>query len=141
MVPPVTETTGIDQFDNVRMGFRIMFYGGAAIMSLDLIIVAFCFKEEPKIAPSLAQHKKILQRRGVKNEESNADNEVSIHNAEECDLLQQSYFKQVLYCFKSVSFVFLNICYGVNTAVYYEIGTLLNIIVAAYFPVCLGLTE
>ncbi|VUZ38873.1 unnamed protein product, partial [Hymenolepis diminuta] len=70
----------------------------------------------------------------VKDEESNADNEISILTAEESDLLRKSYFKQVLYCFKIGSFVLLNICYGVNTAVYYEIGTLLNAIVAEYFP-------
>ncbi|KAM3182089.1 hypothetical protein ACTXT7_013104 [Hymenolepis weldensis] len=98
------------------------------------------YKEEPEIAPSRAQYRKILQRRGqlsnekVKDEESNADNEISILTAEESDLLRKSYFKHVLYCFKIVSFVFLNICYGVNTAVYYEIGTLLNAIVAEYFP-------
>ncbi|VUZ38872.1 unnamed protein product [Hymenolepis diminuta] len=42
MIPSVTETTGIDQFDNIRRGFRIMFYSGAAIMSLDFIIVTIC---------------------------------------------------------------------------------------------------
>uniref|UniRef100_A0A158REH1 MFS domain-containing protein n=1 Tax=Hydatigena taeniaeformis TaxID=6205 RepID=A0A158REH1_HYDTA len=142
MVPAVTNSTGVADFEDFRRGFRIMLYGGAAIMSIDLIFVAIFFKEEPAIAPSLAQYKRILQRRaqmtGDNQDEADFDSafepESSVLTLEESELVNQSYFHQVVHCFKSVSFILLNICYGVNTGVYYEIGTLLNSIVAEFFP-------
>ncbi|KAL5103047.1 Feline leukemia viru subgroup C receptor-related protein 2 [Taenia crassiceps] len=141
MVPSVTSSTSVADFEDFRRGFRIMLYGGAAIMTVDLALVAIFFREEPKIAPSLAQYKRILQRRaqlaGDKPDEADFgfDHESSsVLTAEETELVNQSYFHQVRYCFKCVSFILLNICYGVNTGVYYEIGTLLNSIVAEFFP-------
>ncbi|KAM7533162.1 hypothetical protein Aperf_G00000122740 [Anoplocephala perfoliata] len=142
MVPAVTDTTEIDQFETIRRGFRIMLYGGAAIITIDLIAVAIFFKEEPEIAPTRARYKRILQRRGQLpnaklndgNFDSNIEKAASIIAMGKSNPLQKSYFKQVCYCFKSASFVLLNICYGVNTGVYYEIGTLLNTIVSEFFP-------
>ncbi|CDS43539.1 feline leukemia virus subgroup C [Echinococcus multilocularis] len=142
MVPAVTSSTGVGDFEDFRKGFRIMFYGGAAIMSFDLLLVAIFFKEEPEIAPSRAQYKRILQRRaqlaGDKPDEADFasafDHESSVLTAEESVLVNQSYFHQVAHSFKCISFIYLNICYGVNTGVYYEIGTLLNSIVAEFFP-------
>ncbi|VDK36799.1 unnamed protein product [Taenia asiatica] len=121
MVPAVTSSTGVENFGDFRKGFRIMFYGGAAIMTVDLIIVAIFFREEPKIAPSLAQYKRILQRRaqmtGDKPDEAEFDSAFdhensSVLTAEETELVNQSYFRQVGHCFKCVSFILLNICYG-----------------------------
>ena len=42
IVPDVTDPTDESQFDVIRRGFRILLYGGAAIMTTDLIIVALC---------------------------------------------------------------------------------------------------
>ncbi len=46
MVPAVdpfnSSTYDISRFDEFQHGFRIMLYGGAAIMTLDLLIVIIC---------------------------------------------------------------------------------------------------
>uniref|UniRef100_A0A5K3FP62 MFS domain-containing protein n=2 Tax=Mesocestoides corti TaxID=53468 RepID=A0A5K3FP62_MESCO len=146
MVPSVdfsTPATFDSQFDSLKRGFRILFYGGAAIMTLDLLLVTAFFRKEPKIAPSRAQYKRILQRRGQlagdhpTGDEVNSDSQQEVSDkitSEVSELAKQSYFHQIKFSFKSLSFIWLNICYGVNTGVYYEIGTLLSVILLEYFP-------
>ena len=43
-----------------------------------------------------------------------SDPDISVMTEKETQVTNQSYFRQVVYCFKSVSFVLLSICYGEN---------------------------
>ncbi|KAM7534082.1 hypothetical protein Aperf_G00000107107 [Anoplocephala perfoliata] len=103
--PPlmIPDPTYSNNFEDFRRGFRILLYGGAAIMLTAFIAVVIFFKEEPKAPPSRAQFKRILQREGVALDDVQGELKT-----------------------QPVS--------GVNTGVYYEIGTLLNAIVSEFFP-------
>lgn len=81
-------------FDVLRRGYRILLYGGAGVITLDLLFIVLCrlnptvlfhvwqtilysfftnalvFKEEPEIAPSLAQHKRIMQKHSLEKKVS-----------------------------------------------------------------------
>ncbi|VDD83781.1 unnamed protein product [Mesocestoides corti] len=173
MVPSVdfsTPATFDSQFDSLKRGFRILFYGGAAIMTLDLLLVTAFFRKEPKIAPSRAQYKRILQRRGQlagdhpTGDEVNSDSQGAlfvlsfqskksvIKSHQKCQNWQNkaTSTKSSLVSKASVSsgstsatpiegflknaFAFSFSSQGVNTGVYYEIGTLLSVILLEYFP-------
>ncbi|KAM7540161.1 hypothetical protein Aperf_G00000027829 [Anoplocephala perfoliata] len=139
MVPDPSNT---NSFEDFRHGFRILLYGGAAIMLISFIIVAIFFKEEPKAPPSRAQFKRIMQREGIVPNDAEgelkalpaSDVDSSILNSEVTYAMKKNFFLQITHCLKNINFVFLTICYGVNTGVYYEIGTLLNPVISEFFP-------
>ncbi|VDO06162.1 unnamed protein product [Rodentolepis nana] len=97
------------------------------------------FKERPKTPPSRAQLKRVPQFEMV----DTGDAKLSSYSNSDIDnpdvttevaVMKRNFFHQVFCCFKNLSFVLLMICYGVNTGVYYEIGTLLSPMVTNFFP-------
>ncbi|ELT91732.1 hypothetical protein CAPTEDRAFT_119493 [Capitella teleta] len=99
-----------DDLDFIGKRLSIMFYGGAAFMTLLFIIVFFVFKNGPPVPPSQAQA-------------------CAVEHA-----AQEDYSASLLRLIRHKGFIILMITYGANTGSYYAIGTLLNPIVLNYFP-------
>ncbi|BHF81537.1 Feline leukemia virus subgroup C receptor-related protein 2 [Sparganum proliferum] len=145
----------VDTFAAVKRGFQNLFYGGAVVITVDLLLIIIFYKEQPDQAPSRAQFARQQQRAmttrfyskgdidGGRSENSlsispsphfcsSSLNNVSIITA--FDPEDTGYKAALVGLLKNCSFGLLNICYGVNTAVYYASGTLLNVILLAHYP-------
>ena len=96
-----------------------------ATLSAISFILAFVFvKDQPDKPPSLAQLeiRNIMTRYEASNEKKQSDIRLFINSLS--NLL------------KNLNFDLILISYGINTGVYYAIGTLLNQIVSEFHHVC-----
>nr|VZI46163.1 unnamed protein product [Spirometra erinaceieuropaei] len=145
----------VDTFAAIRRGFQELFYGGAIVITIDLLLIIVFYKEQPEQAPSRAQYARQQQKAKAALFDSKDDNDkgrsennlsiapsptycpsslnnVSIITA--FDPVDTGYKAALVGLLKNCSFGLLNICYGVNTAVFYASGALLNVILLAYYP-------
>ncbi|BHF81551.1 Feline leukemia virus subgroup C receptor-related protein 2 [Sparganum proliferum] len=83
IVPPLesfakknTTQQASDMFAEVRRGFQYLLYGGAVVITIDLLLILIFYKERPKKAPSRAQYARLLwlqQAGGMAQFDSNGD--------------------------------------------------------------------
>ncbi|XP_025098967.1 feline leukemia virus subgroup C receptor-related protein 2-like isoform X2 [Pomacea canaliculata] len=109
LIPPIIVPNS-DSLDEIAENLNGMFYGGATICTIILLLMMCLFQSKPQHAPSKAQ---LLRRKTP---------------------VSANYYKSILRLMQSPSFVLLTISYGLITGCYYAFSTLLNFIVLTYFP-------
>ncbi|BHF81553.1 Feline leukemia virus subgroup C receptor-related protein 2 [Sparganum proliferum] len=163
IVPPLesfakknTTQQASDMFVEVRRGFQYLLYGGAVVITIDLLLILIFYKERPKKAPSRAQYARLLwlqQGGGLAQIDSNGDMAVersetpqgspsrsaspspsNVNAISDISPEAPGYKAAIVQLLKNCSFDLLNICYGVNIAVYFAVGTLLNVILLVHYP-------
>ncbi|BHF81538.1 Feline leukemia virus subgroup C receptor-related protein 2 [Sparganum proliferum] len=144
-------------FADFKRGFQYLLYGGAIIITVDLLLILIFFRNQPKHAPSRAQYARLMRLKQAAGADQfaskgDADRERSEKDLSRCSSPVSSlsvgslttatvfgpegggYMATFLKLFKNCSFDLLNICYGVNTGVYHTISTLLSVILLVHYP-------
>ncbi|KAL7055852.1 hypothetical protein AAHC03_022534 [Spirometra sp. Aus1] len=145
-------------FADFKRGFQYLLYGGAIIITVDLLLILIFFRNQPKHAPSRAQYARLLRKKQAAGADQFASKGDAEKERSEKDLSRSSspvsslsvgsltttatvfgpegggYKATFLKLFKNCSFDLLNICYGVNTGVYHTISTLLSVILLVHYP-------
>lgn len=109
LVPPIIVPNSPD-LSQIGHDLTVMFYAGACICTLLLLLMLLVFQSRPPHAPSRAQLLMMKSRP------------------------QEMYLSSLVRLLKSVDFLLLMISYGLNAGSYYAISTLLNAMVLHYFP-------
>nr|VZI15304.1 unnamed protein product [Spirometra erinaceieuropaei] len=145
-IPPLIVPRADAAFLQLRTGFRILFYTVAGITTVNTAFILLFFKTSPEIPPTIAQHAKLQKTISISSVITEEDAAVAAYYPDE-DAYSlgypegkkdteggSSYLTSVKELASNASFILLVASYGVNTGVYYAIGTLLSPILLYFFP-------
>jgi len=121
MVPAYVGNATAEQDQAVENGLWKMFSSSACLCTFAVIMMFIVIRDEPPVPPSDARA-------------------VAADMAAQCNQQKQSsmglYWISIKQLLKNVPYLLLLLSYGINTGVYYAIGTLLNPILIIYHKGC-----